>query len=195
MKINLFKFAKIAPLAAAFTLPFAAVSCGEKEEEKKAGVGDAATMQSHTAIGKEVNAEMLSLLEQMAAIKDTKTAQEFADGFPPTKEKLKGLLEAAKKLAPPTDEEKATVQALKDASDAKAEELLGGLMKLMTENPESEAIGAIMGKVMQDEEMDEITDGLEKIYGLKDADDEDEAGEVETDVEVETETEAKPDSE
>ncbi len=173
------KLKNLFPFAAALVLPLSFVSCGddEKKEEKKEETGggspdtptpDAPAKKDHAQIGKEVGAIMDNLMEGMSSISDKKSAEDFVASFGEQKASLAALLKAAKELGPPSAEEKAAVQALKDASDKKGEALMGKMMKMMTENADAEAIGEIMGSIMSDKEMEEVTDGLEALYDLKD---------------------------
>ena len=161
------KLKTIFQLAFVLTLPASMISCGDEKKAEEAPAADAAK-KTHTEIGKEIGEVMDSLITEMAAIKDVQTAKEFSANLPDKKEALKGLLADAKALDPPTAEEKAAVQKLKDVSDAKGEALMGGFVTMMTESPDAEAIGEEMGKIMNDTEMTAITDELEEIYELKD---------------------------
>lgn len=168
------KLKNLFPFAAALALPLSLVSCGDesKKEEKKEEQGgsgpEASAPKDHTQIGKEVGAIMDSLMEGMSSISDKKSAEEFVAGLEEQKASLSALLKAAKELDPPTAEDKAAVQALKDASDKKGEVMLGNLMKMMAESADAEAIGEVMGKINADQEMKEITEEIEALYDLKD---------------------------
>jgi hypothetical protein len=170
MKLNnLFSF------AAALSLPLSFVSCGgeEKEDEKKEEKGvqtpEYPAKRDHTQIGEDIGVVMNGLMESMSSISDKKSAEEFVAGFGEKKASLAALWEEAKTLDLPTAEEKAAVQSIKNASDKKGEALLGNLMKMMTESPDAEAIGEILGSVMNDKEMEEVTEELEALYDLKDS--------------------------
>lgn len=169
------KLKNLSSFAAALALPLSFVSCGdeEKKEEKKEDKGAqtpvAPAKRDHTKIGNDIGVVMDSLIESMSSIVDKKSAEEFVAGFGEQKASLAALWEEAKKLDPPTAEEKAAVQTLKDASDKKGEALMGDLMKIMAESPDAEAIQEIMGSAMSDKEMEEVTDGLDALYDLKDS--------------------------
>ena len=177
------KLKNLFPFAAALVLPLSVISCGDdetkdekkddKKEESTGGAPGAPAAKDHSQIGKEVGAIMDNLIEQMSSISDKKSAEEFIAGFGEQKASLAALLKAAKELDPPTAEEKAAVQAMKEASDKKGEALMGKMMQMMAENPDAEEIGKIMGSVMSDKEMDEVTNGLEALYELEDSADED----------------------
>jgi len=171
------KLKNLFPFAVALALTLSLVSCGDeskKEEqgsskEEQGGSGpEASAPKDHTQIGNEVGAIMDSLIEGMSSISDKKSAEEFVAGLEEQKASLSALLKAAKELDPPTTEEKAAVQALKDASDKKGEVMLGNLMKMMVESADADAIGEVMGKINADQEMKEITEDIEALYELKD---------------------------
>jgi hypothetical protein len=164
------KFKKIFQLIAILALPLSFLSCGDEKkvaEESKEVPTDEVSEKDHAQIGKEISTVMDELMTEMSSISDTKSAQAFSVNLAKHKATLKGLVKDAGALAPPTDAEKVAVQAIKDAQDAKGEELLGKLMMLMSESPDAEAIGEVMKDVMDDKEMDEVTEKIEKIYGLK----------------------------
>lgn len=166
------KLKKIFQLTAVIALPHSLLSCGdEKKAEEKGASADApageVAKKDHTKIGEEISVVMGTLMEDMSSITDVKSAQSFSESLAGHKATLKGLLEDAKALDPPTAEEMAAIQEIKDSQDAKGAALMGKMMKLMTEHPDAEAIGVEMQKIMADKEMDQITDEIEKIYGLK----------------------------
>ena len=157
-------------MTAVLALPFSFLSCGEEkkvEGESKDDPAGETVKKDHTQIGQEIETVMAEMMTGMSSISDVESAQAFVVAFETHKASLKELVKEAEALAPPSDEEKAAVQKLKDDQDAKGEELKGKLMKIMTENPDAEAIGAEMGKVMANKEMAEITDKIEEIYGLE----------------------------
>lgn len=163
------KLEYIRNFALVLALPFALLSCGDdkKDDDSSGANAEEPAAKTHTQIGEEVGAVMDKLMTSMSEIKDVESANAFAASVGEHKQTLKDLLAAAKELDPPTDEEKAAVQKLKDASDAKGEELMGSMMQALAQNADAEAIGEIMGKVMDDKDMDEVTDGLDSLYDLK----------------------------
>lgn len=80
---------------------------------------------------------------------------------------LKNLLAAAKALPAPVDEEKQASQKVKDASDAKAEDMMKVLVALEA-NPDKEEIGLILEKVLGNKEMNTTMEGFTKLFDLKD---------------------------
>lgn len=162
------KLTNILKLTVVVLLPFSVISCGDKKEDKEASTDSTATKNTHTEIGAQVSEIMGKLMVGMSEIKDVDSAKAFATNLSEHKESLKGLLAAAKELDPPTAEEKAAIQTLKDESDEEGEKLMSTMMEQMQKNPEAEAIGQVLSAVMQDKEMDEITSGLEELYDLKD---------------------------
>lgn len=163
------KLEYICKFALVLTLPFALLSCGDdkKDDDSSGDKAGETAKKTHTQIGEEVGVVMDKLMTSMSGIKDVESAEAFAASVGEHKQTLKDLLAAAKELDPPTEEEKAAVQKMKDASDAKGEELLGTMMQAMAQNADAEAIGEIMQKVMGDQEMEEVTDGLDTLYDLK----------------------------
>ncbi|MFK7850672.1 MAG: hypothetical protein AB8D78_06800 [Akkermansiaceae bacterium] len=162
------KITYIIPTCALLITPLALVSCGNKEDtdsgNSKEPTSATASASSHEDIGKGMVGVMTEMMTSMAEIEDAASAQTFADSVPGFKATMKDLLETANSLPAPTDEEKAAINKMMD--DAK--ETVGpATMKTMmglSQNPEGEAIREIMGKAMQDKEMDQVSDDLEALY-------------------------------
>jgi hypothetical protein len=165
------KFTKLFPFAVAFVLPLAVVSCGDQEEEKKPEASNeepsGAKDKTHADIAEEISVTMNEMMDGVIAIKDTASANAFAEKADGYVASLKDLLATAKALPAPTDEEKDAVQKTKDASDAKGMEMMMAMGKLQ-ENPDAEAIGKVLEKIFSNEEMDATMEGFETLYDLKD---------------------------
>jgi hypothetical protein len=165
------KLTHIIPTLALFVSSLTLVSCGDKgntgnggAEGKPSGSGDSVAAMSHADIGKNIAKVRITLLESMAKIKDLETAKEFAASTPEHKTRMKDLLEAAKALPAPTDEEMASVKKMMDAPREKA---LPAIMKTMMglgEKPDGEAIGKIMQEFMEDKDLEKVVIELEDLY-------------------------------
>ena len=154
------------PIATAITVlftSFALISCGGKKE---GGTEAEASAKSHAEIADGVVGEMTTMMNGMAGIKDVASAEAFAATVPTTKTKLKELLKSAQALPAPTEEEKADFQAKMDAAQEKAGPAMMAMMMGLSQNPEAEAIGKVMEGVMNDDEMDKVTDTLEQMYAV-----------------------------
>ncbi len=124
--------------------------------------------KSHEEVGQQSAALMTEMMTNMAKIKDKASAEAFVATVPDIKAKLKALLAAAQALPAPTEAEKTAVNKSVEAAEAKLEPLMMEMMKNIGTSPDAEAIGMIMGPVMQDPEMDEVGDALEKLYAQED---------------------------
>lgn len=158
---------------ALIALPFVTISCGEKKSadtegsEPAAEGSQAVAAKTHAEISEGVVDEMTGLMTDMAGIKDVASAEAFAKSMPDRKAKVKSLLKAAQALEAPTAEEKAAYQLKMNAAQEKAGPAMMAMMMGMSQNPEAEAIGEIMEKVMEDEEMEEVSSALEDIYAVE----------------------------
>lgn len=156
-------------------LPFATISCGEKksadaEGSEPAAEGSAqAAAKTHAEISDGVVEEMTGLMTAMAGIKDVASAEAFAASMSDRKAKIKGYLTAAQALPVPTDEEKAAFESKMNAAQEKAGPAMMAMMMGMSQNPDAEAISKVMEKVMEDEEMEEVSAALEEIYAVEGA--------------------------
>lgn len=120
--------------------------------------------KSHEEVGKQAATIMTEMMTAMSKITDKASANTFVATVPPTKEKMKALLAAAQALPAPTAAEKAAVNKAIEDAQAKAEPLMMAMMANLANNPDSDAIGMLLGQTMSDKEMDEVGSALEAIY-------------------------------
>lgn len=167
------KIKHLIPTCALLLTPLALVSCGNKEDAGDGGsenqASASASAKSHEDIGKGMVEVMTEMMTSMSKITDAASAQAFADSVPGFKTSMKDLLKEAKSLPAPTEEEKAAVNKMMDDAKEKVGPATMKTMMGLSQNPEGEAIGEIMGKAMQDEEMDQVSDDLEALYKTEEA--------------------------
>lgn len=167
------KLKTLFPFAAALVIPLFFVSCGDdkkeddKEKKEAGGAGGSAEASSHKEVGTKVSAVMNDIFSTMGEIKDLDSAKAFATKAPGWGEELKSLVAQAKKLDPPTDEEKKEVKAMKDQSDLVRAEAMDTFGAFMQQSADAQAISTIM-KEAQPAGMEESTKELKEIYDLSD---------------------------
>lgn len=162
-------------LTLCLVLPFAFVACDNKEEkETSTGGGSEEKADSHESITTEYFGYMEEAMGAMGSIKDEASAVAFLDKAKEMQPKLQAILDRAKALPAPSDEEKAAIQAAHKAVKEKIEAKQAEFGKTITENPPSpadqEAIGKVMEEVMNGDfgkKMSEVTNGVDEIYGLE----------------------------
>ena len=182
----------IFPFAAAIILPFGFISCGEKEEpaaeepkteetepapEPAPEPAESGAAASHSDLGTKVSKTMTAIMEGMGSITDVKSAEAFVKTIEGANATLKEVLAAAEALDPPTDEEKEAMKAIKESFEGKGEAIGQKMFQMMAENPDAEAIGAVLMEAMNNPQMKEMSDKLDAIYGLEDGAEELEIGE------------------
>ncbi len=124
--------------------------------------------KSHAEVGNQVAAALTEMMTGMSKITDKESAEAFAATIPATREKMKALLDAAQALPAPTDEEKTQVNDAVEKAEEKAGPAMMAMMASLPQNPDAEAIGVIIGQVMQDKDMEETVGALEKMYRQED---------------------------
>ncbi len=120
---------------------------------------------------------MTAIMEGMGSITDVKSAEAFVKTIEGANATLKEVLAAAEALDPPTDEEKEAMKAIKESFEGKGEAIGQKMFQMMAENPDAEAIGAVLMEAMNNPQMKEMSDKLDAIYGLEDGAEELEIGE------------------
>jgi len=163
------KIIKIIPLSFAFALSLTVISCGEKEEDKDQSTDKTTSSapETHVGIAENISTILTEMMDELAGIKDVPSANEFSVKMDGYVDSLKDLLAKAKELPAPTEEQKSAVQKVKDVSDDKAEKVMMGMGEAMANNPDAKAIGEVIGKVMQNEEMRNTMDEFQKLYDLE----------------------------
>ena len=196
------KLTTILPFAAAILLPFGFVSCGDQEEpaaeepttepaepapepapapepEVAPAPEPAKTSQAstHSELGAKFSEAMMSIMDGMGSITDVKTAEAFVKTMEGASTTLKEVLAAAEALDAPTDEEKEAMKAIKEGFEGKGQAIGQKMFQMMAENPDAEAIGAVLMESLNNPQMKEMSDKLDAIYGLEDEAEELEIGE------------------
>ena len=120
---------------------------------------------------------MTGIMEGMGSITDVKSAEAFVKTIEGANATLKEVLVAAEALAPPTDEEKEAMKAIKEGFEGKGQAIGQKMFQMMAENPDAEAIGAVLMEALNNPQMKEMSDKLDAIYGLEDEAEELEIGE------------------
>jgi hypothetical protein len=168
------KMTKLFKLAFALALPLTTLSCGDKEEDQKSGDGSAEVeSDSHAKIAEEISTVMNGMMDQLMAIKTTEAANDFGGKMEGYVSSLKDLLARAKKLPAPTSDDVAAVQKVKEMTDGKAKEMAQTLQTNLESHPEdAAAISAVLGNVMQNEEMSSTMKEFEELYELDDSSEE-----------------------
>ena len=196
------KLKTIFPFVAAILLPFGFVSCGDKEEpaaEEAATEAEPAPAEpapaepapaepapaetsqassgGHSGLGTKLSKAMTSIMDGMGSITDVKSAEDFVKTMEGANTSLKELLAAAVALDTPNDEEKEAMKAIKEEFEAKGQEIGQKMFQMMAENPDAEAIGAVLMQALNNPQMKEMSEKLDSIYGLEDEAEELEIGE------------------
>ena len=119
---------------------------------------------NHEDIARHLTASFAEVVANMGNVKDKDSAHAFAASIPVTKAKLLALHQAAQALPAPTEAEKEAVS--KRMSDAQKlyEPTLMEVMTALVKKPDAQEIIMIIGKAMEDKEMREVTEELEKMY-------------------------------
>jgi len=125
---------------------------------------DEAAPKTHAEVGKGMVGIITEMMGGMAKIKDVASAEAFSASMPAIKTKMKALHKAAMALPAPTDAEKAAVNKMMDEAQESAAPAMMEMMMGLSKNPDAEAIGEIIGKAMEDEEMDKVGNELEALY-------------------------------
>ena len=162
-------------LTVCLILPFAFVACDKKEEDKETGDGGStAKPDTHESITTEYFGYMEDALGAMGSIKDEAAADAFIAKAKEMEPKLQAIMERAKALPAPTDEEKATIQAAQKAVMDKMDAKQAELAKENLATPPGPEVMAAMGKVMEEvmsgdfgKKMEEVTNGMNALYGLE----------------------------
>jgi hypothetical protein len=132
---------------------------------------------THTELGAKVSEAMMSIMDGMGSITDVKSAEAFVKTMEGASTTLKEVLAAAEALDPPTDEEKEAMKAIKEDFEGKGQAIGQKMFQMMAENPDAEAIGAVLMESLNNPQMKEMSDKLDAIYGLEDEAEELEIGE------------------
>ncbi len=132
---------------------------------------------SHSDLGAKVAKAMTGIMEGMGSITDVKSAEAFVKTMEGANATLKEVLAAAEALDPPTDEEKEAMKAIKEGFEGKGQAIGQKMFQMMAENPDAEAIGAVLMEALNNPQMKEMSDKLDAIYGLEDEAEELEIGE------------------
>ena len=98
----------------------------------------------------------MSILDGMGSITDVKTAEAFGKTMEGAITTLKEVLAAAEALDPPTDEEKEAMKAIKEGFEGKAQAMGQKMFQMMAENPDAEAIGAVLMEALNIRQMMEM---------------------------------------
>ncbi len=161
-------------LTACLVLPFAFLACAKKEDQEASNGGSADKADTHEIITKEYFGYMEDTMGVMLSIDSAEEAAAFVAKMTELQPKLEAILERAKALPEPTDEQKAAVKATHEEIEKRMMAKMMELGKETVANPPSpevaEAIGEEMKKVMSGEfgdKMNAITDGVDAVYGLK----------------------------
>ncbi|MDA7623214.1 hypothetical protein N8688_00280 [bacterium] len=132
---------------------------------------------SHSDLGAKVAKAMTGIMEGMGSITDVKSAEAFVKTMEGANATLKEVLAAAEALDSPTDEEKEAMKAIKEGFEGKGQAIGQKMFQMMAENPDAEAIGAVLMEALNNPQMKEMSDKLDAIYGLEDDAEELEIGE------------------
>ena len=132
---------------------------------------------THTELGAKFSEAMMSIMDGMGSITDVKSAEAFVKTMEGASTTLKEVLAAAEALDPPTDEEKEAMKAIKEGFEGKGQAIGQKMFQMMAENPDAEAIGAVLMESLNNPQMKEMSDKLDAIYGLEDEAEELEIGE------------------
>ena len=132
---------------------------------------------THSELGAKVSKAMMSIMDGMGSITDVKSAEAFVKTMEGASTTLKEVLAAAEALDPPTDEEKEAMKAIKEGFEGKGQAIGQKMFQMMAENPDAEAIGAVLMESLNNPQMKEMSDKLDAIYGLEDEAEELEIGE------------------
>jgi hypothetical protein len=132
---------------------------------------------THSELGAKVSEAMMSIMDGMGSITDVKSAEAFVKTMEGASTTLKEVLAAAEALDPPTDEEKEAMKAIKEGFEGKGQAIGQKMFQMMAENPDAEAIGAVLMESLNNPQMKEMSDKLDAIYGLEDEAEELEIGE------------------
>ena len=132
---------------------------------------------THSELGAKVSEAMMSIMDGMGSITDVKSAEAFVKTMEGASTTLKEVLAAAEALDPPTDEEKEAIKAIKEGFEGKGQAIGQKMFQMMAENPDAEAIGAVLMESLNNPQMKEMSDKLDAIYGLEDEAEELEIGE------------------
>ncbi len=157
-------------LTVCLILPFAFVACDKKEDNEASDGGPSKKADTHESITTEYFGYMEEVMGAMASLDSKEAALAFVAKAKEMQPKLEGLLERAKALPAPSDEQKAAIQATHKEIETK---MMKKMMANVANPPSPEAATAIaeaMGSVMTgefSEKMDVITDGIGAIYGIE----------------------------
>ena len=162
-------------LTVCLILPFAIVACDKKTaDEDGSDEKSSAKADTHEIITEEYFGYMEDAMGAMSSIDTKEAAVAFAAEAKEMQPKLEAVLERAKALPAPTDEQKAAIQATHKEIEERMMAQMVELGKEKAANPPSPEVAAAiqeeMGKVMTGEfgdKMNEITDKVGAIYGLE----------------------------
>ena len=136
------------------------------EAEMKAAEPQASA--NHSDVGTKFAKAMTGIMEGMGSITDVKSAEAFVKTMEGANATSKEALAVAEALDPPTDEEKEAMKAIKEGLEGKLQAIGQKMFQMMAENPDAEAIGAVLIQGLNNPQMKEISDKLYAIYGLED---------------------------
>ena len=165
------KLTQLISLSFALTIPFALLSCGEKDSEPSqddpsADAPTSGEATTHVEIGEEISSVLDEMMRGLAEVKDEATANEFSEKMDGYASVLEDLLMKAKELPAPTKEEKAAIQKIKDASNEAGKKVFDGLGELGEDTQGTEAIRKAVSEFIKNEKMSETMKSFEQLYDL-----------------------------
>ena len=159
---------KTLTLLLVLALPFLFGSCSEQESDAGSGKKEEAA-DTHQVIIEEYLTLGRTLSDQMGSIRDKSSAEAFVALTEELKPKLQEVLDRAKALPSPTAEEKATFKGLHEEVDRTITEKRNAMQASLAQKPPSQedmlAIAHVMQN-MEDGDLLEISDEIDKIYGF-----------------------------
>ena len=144
------------------------VGAARKAAEAEMKAAEPQASANHSDVGTEFAKAMTGIMEGMGSITDVKSAEAFVKTMEGANATFKEALAVAEALDPPTDEEKEAMKAIKEGLEGKLQAIGQKMLQMMAENPDAEAIGAVLMEALNNPQMKEISDKLYAIYGLED---------------------------
>jgi len=146
------------------------VGAARKAAEAEMKAAEPQASANHSDVGTKFAKAMTGIMEGMGSITDVKSAEDFVKTMEGANATLKEALAVAEALDPPTDEEKEAMKAIKEGLEGeyKGQAIGQKMFQMVAENPDGEAIGAVLIQGLNNPQLKEIGDKLYAIYGLED---------------------------
>lgn len=151
-------------------LPFAFVACDKREDNEASDGGPSEKADTHESITTDYFGYIEDLMGAMASLDSKEAVLAFVAKAKEMQPKLEGLLERAKALPEPSDEQKAAIQATGKEIETKMKK---EWMANVANAPSPEAATAIVEAMdsvaieMKGEQFEVIIDGINAIYGIE----------------------------